>query len=1545
VVAACDTNAVAVNYPQPIIADRCCTNGFTTIYNPPSGTPFAPPSTNTVEVTVFDGCGHTNTCSFTVTVLQIGGPAEITSAPASVPVCLSTNGCGTLLDYTGQVMVSPEGGPVNVTQNPPPGAMVCENVNTSISFIVQNSCGFISSTNAPLTYQTCSNCLVVACPSDIAVTTCSNGVNVCFPPPGIGDLCCSNAAYAYTPGPCSLFPAGVTPVQLTVTDACGNFAACSFTVTVLPATNPVVFLSTNNFVVSACSPNDCAMVDATGELTVSNISGIPYMITQTPPAGTLMCGNTNGTSYTNVVLTYSNDCGFVTNFNLPVTLELSCPGTNSCITFNGPNGTNIMVMTCSTNPVPVFYPTFCPQDNCSCGGVDMFYCPPSGSLFPPGTSQVFVGGMTACDTNFSPFYVTVIVTNPPPPVITNAPSNIAVCAGSTVSGRVMVDSGPWDLSSYSLCQTPDEVNYLLNVAAFLTHGSSTSNILIYTTDFNIYGYGVGDLLVSKLEEKGYHVTLDAGLYQRPDRTFYWGGFAEPLYYYLENPIYHFDAVFLGGLEWYVPPGVSYADACTEYLYAGGCSSPSEYPNQASWANSIPAVLNYITNGGGVYIAAGIGNPCGGNDGGIGQWNAILNPFGLAIPANPQNITCSTCIPYQNTIAFPNPCPFEPPNPQPPCGTNAFPYQGTNLSVAGGTLTVLPSPVMNGVDTIFYAGGVDITITYESPIAQIVAFSGSHGLIGVSGCLVPTNNGCGVMTDITGLFGTDDSTPVTVSQSIPPGTSICEDTNVVLTVSGECGYVTTNVPVTLGNCSTNSCLSIQWSNSVLYTCSNCASVASAPVVTDSCCSNFTYKVEPPLHCYTVNSTNQVVVLASDDCGNYVTKVYSVAVLEGNCCTNTTPPTITCPSNIVVTTACSCVQVYFDVPAQSQFCSNLTVVSYPPSGSFFCLGTNTVTSVATDCCGNSNSCSFTVTVNPAPSCVAGITWSPQTSGSYNWQSVASSSDGSKLVGVVYGGQVYTSTDFGVTWTARASAQNWFTVASSSDGSKLVAAAAVGQIYTSTDSGVTWTAQNSGSRSWQSVASSSDGSKLVAVEYAGQIYTSTDSGVTWTARASVGNWRAVASSADGSKLVAAAAVGQIYTSTDSGVTWTAQNSGSRYWLSIVSSSDGSKLVAAVDGGQIYTSSDSGVTWTAQNSGSQNWISVASSSDGSKLVAVVDGGQIYTSSDSGVTWTAQNSGSQNWISVASSSDGSKLVAAVNPGQIYTSDCTPTPCCVPPPTNMVLWLPFDETSGNTSANLASPANPGAQIGNPTPFVGQHVANSLFFNGSNYVVVPDYPGIEIGTNSLTIDAWVDLTGTAPSNYVILDKGGVSSADTSTGYSLWLSTNLLIFFVPSGFIQDTTPISGGQWHFIALSLSHDASKPSFFYVDGAVTSSFAGGLPDLSNTNSLWIGASHPGSAFTGGTPWIGGLDEVEIYDRTLSTNELNAIYSAGAAGKCKPCCYLKVLTISRVTSSTVEVNWGGCGILEQAPDVRGPWTPVLDAPSPYVIPITGLEMFYRLVCP
>jgi autotransporter-associated beta strand protein len=82
-------------------------------------------------------------------------------------------------------------------------------------------------------------------------------------------------------------------------------------------------------------------------------------------------------------------------------------------------------------------------------------------------------------------------------------------------------------------------------------------------------------------------------------------------------------------------------------------------------------------------------------------------------------------------------------------------------------------------------------------------------------------------------------------------------------------------------------------------------------------------------------------------------------------DSTPPTITCPSYIaIVTTDPVGANVSFSVTATDTCDSAPTAVSTPASGSFFAAGTNTVVSTATDSSGNTNTCSFLVVVDRAP-----------------------------------------------------------------------------------------------------------------------------------------------------------------------------------------------------------------------------------------------------------------------------------------------------------------------------------------------------------------------------------------------------------------------------------------------------------------------------------------------------------------------------------------------------------------------------------------------------
>ncbi|MBI3951811.1 MAG: Ig-like domain-containing protein [Acidobacteria bacterium] len=76
-----------------------------------------------------------------------------------------------------------------------------------------------------------------------------------------------------------------------------------------------------------------------------------------------------------------------------------------------------------------------------------------------------------------------------------------------------------------------------------------------------------------------------------------------------------------------------------------------------------------------------------------------------------------------------------------------------------------------------------------------------------------------------------------------------------------------------------------------------------------------------------------------------------------CTDTMPPTITCPADMTV--PCEPSVVNYPPPTVTDDCPNPTVTCNPPSGSAFPPGTTTVTCTATDASGKMAVCSFNVT----------------------------------------------------------------------------------------------------------------------------------------------------------------------------------------------------------------------------------------------------------------------------------------------------------------------------------------------------------------------------------------------------------------------------------------------------------------------------------------------------------------------------------------------------------------------------------------------------------
>jgi hypothetical protein len=106
------------------------------------------------------------------------------------------------------------------------------------------------------------------------------------------------------------------------------------------------------------------------------------------------------------------------------------------------------------------------------------------------------------------------------------------------------------------------------------------------------------------------------------------------------------------------------------------------------------------------------------------------------------------------------------------------------------------------------------------------------------------------------------------------------------------------------------------------------------------------------------TLSLAVTNSSGCGTVCTQ--SVQVID------TTPPQITCPANIIAPESprdSGGAVVFYPAPTATDDCDPAPVVSsLPAAGSVFPVGSNTVTCLATDHCGNTNGCTFAIRVIP-------------------------------------------------------------------------------------------------------------------------------------------------------------------------------------------------------------------------------------------------------------------------------------------------------------------------------------------------------------------------------------------------------------------------------------------------------------------------------------------------------------------------------------------------------------------------------------------------------
>src|SRR3989339_2049254 len=231
----------------------------------------------------------------------------------------------------------------------------------------------------------------------------------------------------------------------------------------------------------------------------------------------------------------------------------------------------------------------------------------------------------------------------------------------------------------------------------------------------------------------------------------------------------------------------------------------------------------------------------------------------------------------------------------------------------------------------------------------------------------------------------------------------------------------------------------------------------------------------------------------------------------------------------------------------------------------------------------------------------------------------------------------------------------------------------------------------------------------------------------------------------------------------------------------------------------------------------------------------------------------------------------------------------------LIVYYDFDEANGTVAYDSAGSRD--ASLENGAAWTTGKEGSAVSFDGAN-----DY--VDAGTDSLgvssaiTVSAWVTRAGSgSDATTGIVERGNYM-------YPFWLdmvgqSVKNGVRTSGTNYIQNPDDITDNAWHHLAF--TYNGSYQAL-YVDGnEVDSDSNSGTLDDRSGKLLTIGRTAGGSGY-----FNGKIDEVRIYERALSTDEISELYSGNQTGNqtedtTPPS--VPYLTIGAVTDTSIELLW------------------------------------------
>lgn len=303
---------------------------------------------------------------------------------------------------------------------------------------------------------------------------------------------------------------------------------------------------------------------------------------------------------------------------------------------------------------------------------------------------------------------------------------------------------------------------------------------------------------------------------------------------------------------------------------------------------------------------------------------------------------------------------------------------------------------------------------------------------------------------------------------------------------------------------------------------------------------------------------------------------------------------------------------------------------------------------------------------------------------------------------------------------------------------------------------------------------------------------------------------------------------------------------------------------------------------------------------------------------------------------------------------CAPGGDAVPPPPGLRAWWPMDGarpsfesmaltagSQGPFEAELAGVRNwawPMPDDASGPMVVAGVVGPALEFDGTGqHMRVADHSELrffEEAELGFTIEAWIrpeSVSGLQP-----IASKETAPADAPFGWRFFLQDGRLGLALQPigeeatiGLAQTALP-TAGAWHFVAATVERAAGATGTgrLFVDGQEVASFQvpASLGTLEHPGDLQLG--HRGSLGFGMSPrfFTGAIDELALYDRALTAEEVGNLFRACAAGKAKPRLYTAQVGVGESLGSGADAGSGSGESFKRA------------QPEPVLTPMGSVEV-------